>query len=619
MSFEKHFDQFCSYYLDGKDNTAYFNKLSELASQAEVVTVDLETTGLNPLKDQISLIGIGVKDKKSGWNCFLFDQLEHDFTKTLRPLLESKKTYKLGHNFKFDWSFLWYHMGIDCQPILDTMLAAIVCEYGTMQEKNRWSLAALSLEKLGRRMDKDEELRTSFKGAPYTERQLHYVASDLFQTRELWNSYAPSLSDHFDIVKLECDIIPSVASTEWAGMKVDRKKFKVLVEQANQSKKVLEQSLPTVSLTQGTASQRPNTEEKRLNPNSHKQIKEYFRESFGIELKDTSEKTLKGIEAEDAGKLSDLIFQCKANKKLIGTYLKKLDPELLPEDGRIRGRFLSMGARTGRFSAQGILQTIPRQQEIRELFVPEIGNCYVIADYSQIELRVSAELSGDETMQDAFVRGQDLHKLTASKAFNVVEEDVTKDQRTAAKAINFGLIYGMSPKGLVSYMKSYGIEITVAEARSFHQAFFDLYRSFKPYHNRLWVRADREFREHEQVILETRSGRKRRLSEDEMRYKSNKDASEIWPRKTIVYNTPVQSLASDGLKQALVFLWPKLRALGAYPVNLIHDEIVVECRASVAEEMSGILKECMVKGMEFYLKKVPVVVEVKTGYSWAEK
>ncbi len=111
-------------------------------------------------------------------------------------------------------------------------------------------------------------------------------------------------------------------------MKVDIKKLNVLVEQANLSKKVLEKSLPTVSLAQGTVSQRPNTEEKRLNPNSHKQIKEYFRESFGIELKDTSEKTLKEIESEDASKLSDLILQCRAKKKLTGTYLNKLKPEI---------------------------------------------------------------------------------------------------------------------------------------------------------------------------------------------------------------------------------------------------------------------------------------------------
>ena len=240
MSFEKHFDKFQCYYLDQEDNTAYLSKLAELASRAEVVTVDLETTGLNPLEDQISLIGVGVNDKESGWNCFLFDQLAHDFTKTLKPLLESKKTYKLGHNFKFDWSFLWYQMGIDCQPILDTMLAAIVCGYGTMQEKGRWGLAALSLEKLGGHMDKDEELRTSFKGAPYTERQLHYAASDLVQTGELWNSYAPLLNDHFEIVKLECAIIPSVASTELAGMKVYIKNLKLLMKHTNISTNVLE-------------------------------------------------------------------------------------------------------------------------------------------------------------------------------------------------------------------------------------------------------------------------------------------------------------------------------------------------------------------------------------------
>jgi DNA polymerase-1 len=619
MSFEKHFDKFQCYYLDQEDNTAYLSKLAELASRAEVVTVDLETTGLNPLEDQISLIGVGVNDKESGWNCFLFDQLDHDFTKTLSPLLESKKTYKLGHNFKFDWSFLWYQMGIDCQPILDTMLAAIVCEYGTMQEKGRWGLSALSLEKLGCHMDKEEELRTSFKGAPYTERQLHYAASDLVQTGELWNSYAPSLSDHLEIVKLECDIIPSVASTEWAGMKVDIKKLNVLVEQANLSKNVLEERLPIANMGQGAASQRPKTEEKRLNPNSHKQIKEYFRESFRIELKDTSEKTLKGIEAEDAGKLSDLILQCRANKKLIGTYLKKLNPESLPEDGRLRSRFLSMGARTGRFSVQGILHTIPRQQEIRELFVPEEGNCFVIADYSQIELRVSAELSGEKVMREAFGKDEDLHRLTASKAFGVQLSEVSKEQRTASKAINFGLIYGMSPKGLVAYMKSFGIGISLAEAQRFHAAFFKLYGNYRPYHSRLWKRADREFRENGEVLLETLSGRVRRLTEDDMRYKSEQDLSKKWPRKTVVYNTPVQSLASDGLKQTLVLLWPHLKALNARPVNLVHDEIIIECRKDVAEEMLGTLEDCMVRGMKRYLKKVPVVVEAKIADSWAEK
>jgi len=619
MSFEKHFDQFCCYFLDQKDNTAYLSKLAELASRVEVVTVDLETTGLNPLKDQISLIGVGVNDKESGWNCFLFDQLAHDFTKTLRPLLESKKTYKLGHNFKFDWSFLWYQMGIDCQPILDTMLAAIVCEYGTMQEKGRWSLAALSLDKLGRHMDKDEELRTSFKGAPYTERQLHYAASDLVQTGELWNSYAPSLNDHFDIIKLECDIIPSVASTEWAGMKVDIKKLNALVEQANLSKNVLEERLPIVSLGQGTASQRPNTEEKRLNPNSPKQIKEYFRGFFGIELKDTSEKTLRGIESEDASELSDLILQCKANKKLIGTYLKKLNRESLPEDGRLRSRFLSMGARTGRFSVQGILQTIPRQQEIRELFVPEEGNCFVIADYSQIELRVSAELSGEKVMREAFGKDEDLHRLTASKAFGVQLSEVSKKQRTASKAINFGLIYGMSPKGLVAYMKSFGIGISLAEAQRFHAAFFKLYGNYRPYHSRLWKRADREFRENGEVLLKTLSGRVRRLTEDDMRYKLKQTPSKKGPRKTVVYNTPVQSLASDGLKQALVLLWSHLKTLDARPVNIVHDEIIIECRKDVAEEMLGILEDCMVQGMGRYLKKVPVVVEAKIADSWAGK
>ena len=237
----------------------------------------------------------------------------------------------------------------------------------------------------------------------------------------------------------------------------------------------------------------------------------------------------------------------------------------------------------------------------------------MIADYSQIELRVSAELSGEKVMQKAFEKDEDLHRLTASKAFGVQLSEVSKEKRTDAKAINFGLIYGMSPQGLVSYMKSSEIEISLAEAQRFHAAFFKLYGGYKPYHFKLWKRADSEFRENGEVLLKTRAGRVRRLTEDDMRYKSK------WPKKTVVYNTPVQSLASDGLKQALFLLWPHLKALDARLVNIVHDEIIIECRKDVAAEMSGRLEDCMVRGMERYLKKVPVLVEAKIADSWAGK
>ncbi len=177
----------------------------------------------------------------------------------------------------------------------------------------------------------------------------------------------------------------------------------------------------------------------------------------------------------------------------------------------------------------------------------------------------------------------------------------------------------MSPKGLVSYLKSSETEISLAEAQRFHAAFFKLYGNYRPYHSRLWKRADREFRENGEVLLKTLSGRVRRLTEDDMRYKSEQDLSKKEPKKTVVYNTPVQSLASDGLKQALVLLWPHLKALDARPVNIVHDEIIIECRKDVAAEMSGILEDCMVRGVECYLKNVPIVVEAKIADSWAEK
>jgi DNA polymerase-1 len=177
----------------------------------------------------------------------------------------------------------------------------------------------------------------------------------------------------------------------------------------------------------------------------------------------------------------------------------------------------------------------------------------------------------------------------------------------------------MSPQGLVSKMKSPENEISLAEAQRFHAAFFKLYGGYKPYHYRIWKRADREFRENGEVLLKTLSGRVRRLTEDDMRNKLKQNPSKKWPKKTVVYNTPVQSLASDGLKQALVLLWPHLKALDARPVNLVHDEIIIECRKDVAAETLKILEDCMVRGMGRYLKKVPVVVEVKITDSWAGK
>ncbi len=556
MSFEKQFDGFCCHYVDREDRTRYLNQLKHSASAAKVITVDLETTGLNPLEDLIALIGIGVKDQSEGWNCYLFDQLDHDFSEELKPLLEAAKPFKLGHNFKFDWSFLWYRMGIDCQPILDTMLAAIVCENGTTRERNRWSLAALSHEKLGIQMDKDEELRTSFKG-----RQLHYAATDLVNTGELWNCYVPLIKNHIEIVKLECNIIPAVASLEHAGMKVDQGKLDSLRSEASANKILMEEKLPFLD----TCSTEDQGKEhgKKLNPNSPKQIKAYFKQIFDIEIDDTSRITLKEITHKEARKLVEVILGCKDIQKLLGTSL--------------------------------------------------------IADYSQIELRCSSELAGEKVMLRAFEKEEDLHCLTASKAFKVPLGEVSKDQRTAAKAINFGLIFGMYPSGLRRQLQSYEIFISLSEARQFHEAFFKLYRNFRPYHTRLWVRADKEFREKGEVMLKTRSGRVHKLLEEDMRGASKQDPSKTWPKRSVVYNTPVQSLASDGLKQALVLLWPHLKAFGARLVNLVHDEIVVESRKEDAQKMSKILEECMVRGMECYLKKVPVVVETKIASSWAEK
>jgi DNA polymerase-1 len=219
----------------------------------------------------------------------------------------------------------------------------------------------------------------------------------------------------------------------------------------------------------------------------------------------------------------------------------------------------------------------------------------VRADYSQIELRIAAEIAGEQAMLEAYDRGDDLHALTARRVLCV--EQVSPEQRQLAKAVNFGLLYGMGVRGFQAYAKSnYSLDLTEVQARSYREAFFRAYPGLAAWHRR--VRA--------QQTLETRTlaGRRRLLTADQS--------------DTIRLNTPVQGTGADGLKTALALLWERrAQAPGAFPVLVVHDEIVVECDQDQAESVASWLRQAMLDGMQSLLKRVPVEVEVKVGRTWA--
>lgn len=221
-----------------------------------------------------------------------------------------------------------------------------------------------------------------------------------------------------------------------------------------------------------------------------------------------------------------------------------------------------------------------------------------MADYSQMELRVAAEISGDSKMIQAYQSGEDLHTLTASLMMKISIEEVTKYDRQAAKPVNFGLIYGMGAQGLKDYAKnSYGSEMSLAEAKVFRERFFEAYIGVSEWHAKTKRMRTRE--------TWTLGGRRR--------------VWEKYPRITELYNSPVQGTAADIIKKALTLLPEVLDGTDSRIIGCVHDEILLETRKENAQRVATILTSVMEEAGRFYLKNVPVLTEARVATSWADK
>jgi DNA polymerase I len=273
------------------------------------------------------------------------------------------------------------------------------------------------------------------------------------------------------------------------------------------------------------------------------------------------------------------------------------------QDGRIYASWRQLRAATGRMACDHPnLQNIPRSGPLRSYIRAPEGRVFVIADYSQIELRIAAKVSGDKEMLSAYAEGRDLHTLTAQSLTG--KEGVTKDDRKLAKAVNFGLLYGMGAKGLRSYaLKSYGVEMSLEEASLYRKRFFQTYSGLKRWHDN-----ERRAWQHGETETRTLTGRHRMEVE----------------KLTDRLNAPVQGTAADGLKFALALLWERRdECTGAVPVLVCHDEIVVECDAEQAADAKAWLEGTMIEGMDAVINStdevdVPVEVDARIASSWSE-
>jgi DNA polymerase-1 len=332
-----------------------------------------------------------------------------------------------------------------------------------------------------------------------------------------------------------------------------------------------------------------------INMDSNKQILNILN-SYDIPVSDTSKHSLAPYLHNP---LVQAITEYRRTAKLLSTFLYSMPQQIHPVTGRLHPKYSQIGAWSGRMSCGGPnIQQIPRDKHFRACFTALKGNKLVIADYSQIELRVVAEISRDERMIRAYRNGEDLHRLTASLISGKHIEAVTKEERQSAKAMNFGLVFAMGAKGLQSYAKeTYDVDMTLDQAVQFRNRFFHSYQGVAAWHKRLKNNPPAQSR--------TVAGRKHV-------YGGQAGLSGLC-------NTPVQGSAADIIKNALGRLVDRLSNTNTKIVAVVHDEIVLETECEKAAQVAGILKDTMESAGAEYLSLVPLLAEVQIADSWAEK
>lgn len=561
------------------------NIAGEIARSAAPVALDLETygsgptDGLDPWRGQIRLLSLCIK----GRNPWLIDLRAVGYR--LGPLGEAlANTMVVGHNVKFDALWLTVKCGLSLPRCFCTMTAARLLSAGTLPGNN---LDQCLERYLGLRPGPDHS-RGNWGGITLVPEMLAYAARDVLHLSALREELESKLATEGlgQVAELEMGLIPVVVGMEVAGMQVEREG---VVELEAAARKRVQDATEELRAVVGM---------RDLNPSSPEQIKSALN-AAGISVEDTAEATLK---ASDDGRVVPLILAIRAQSKLAQQARSLV--ESIGLDGRIHGRFDPTGTATGRFSSHGPnMQNIPRG-DLRRCFTAPSGRRLIIADYSQIELRAAAQISGEARMIQAFAQGEDLHRTTAAAILGKPIDGITSHDRQLAKAVNFGLIYGQSAKGLIAYAEAgYGVKLAQDEAVRLRDRFFEAYPKIKAWHEGCWKQV-------RDGVSEARTiyGRRRFIPAE----------AKEWNRFTALVNTPVQGTCADGIKIALRALAECLPATSAI-VGTVHDEIIVEAQESEADGVRDLVDTLMRDSMGKLLPDVLIGVEAKIARRWSER
>ena len=570
--------------------------------KAKTLGIDTETDGLDVHSNRMRLLQIaaeGLPVLLFDWNAFSGqgDQEAARNRELLRKCLETDAV-KVFHNAKFDLKFL-HKEGIRAGRVFDTMLAVQLLRGCGGSVKA--SLAAVAAYYLGEEVDKTEQ-KGDWSGE-LTRSQLEYAARDA----ELLLRLKPRLEKELakygleKVAEIEFACVPAIALTEYEGIYLDEKKWEQLCAATRAS---YEEALERLYAYSGVPARQLTLwgEEEALDVNfdSNSYVLRLLKKN-GIDVKSTSRTSLAPYHAHP---LVRALSDYRRYAKLLNGFLYPIPQMIHPITGRLHPSYGQIGAWSGRMSCGNPnIQQIPRERAFRGCFCAPKGRKLILADYSQIELRVAAQISGDTRMRRAYRRGEDLHLLTASLISSTKAEMVTKEQRQAAKAVNFGLIFGMGAAGLQQYAaQSYGVDMTLEEARRFRDSFFEAYPGISWWHHDLMEKYGQSGGS---ALGSTLTGRKFRLS-------SRAGVAEL-------ANTPVQGTAADILKRALGLLYTEAVGRGWKIVAIVHDEILLEVAEEEAPEAARILKQKMEQAASDILPQVPCLADARIAESWAGK
>jgi DNA polymerase-1 len=592
------------------------NEIDEWITEAEEIgeiAVDTETDSLDP--HQANLVGISLSTK-IGKACYI--PVGHkskrclnkkDVLNKIKPLLEDPSIKKIGQNIKFDF-IIFYMNGITLNSMEDTMLMSYVLDAG----KNRHNMDTLSEIHLNHKPIKFKELvGTGKKEINFSEVEIDkakdYAAEDADVTYRLYKKFYKSLKSEklnniYEI--FEKPLIKILAFMEIEGIKVDNKFLNTLSLKFEKKIEKIQKEIFKIS-------------KKEFNIASPKQLGEIIYNDLKIAgLK----KTKKGSFATSASVLEDLAFKGHEFAKLVldwrqlsklkNTYSDSLPEHLNPNTKRVHTSFLLAATTTGRLaSSDPNLQNIPIKTEdgrdIRKAFIAEKDNVLISADYNQIEMRILADLADVKELKKAFKNNEDIHSLTASQIFNIDIKKVDKDQRRKAKAINFGIIYGISQYGLAKQ-----INVSNYEAEEFLNAYFAKFPEIKIYMDNT-------------IKFCRKSGYVNNIFGRRSHFNSINDKNfnvrNFQERAAI--NAPIQGSASEIMRLAMIRINKKLeeeKSIKSKMLLQIHDELIFEVKKSEIKKMMKIIKDEMISvaNSDYHSFSIPLTVDINSGNNWGE-